>query len=124
MIDWLPQNLNSFDLDKFESNPKISRICLHADESSELHVMCIKMQPNTNYPSHYHKTTDEFYILLKGELELLLDDNIILLSKNASLAYLCKAGVNHSIRNSKQDVAIFIECRKGPFNKSDTIYTV
>ena len=113
------------DRDCFKSSGLV-RKNYHRDLNNDLHVMKIIFPPEFYYGSHYHKTRDELYILVKGTLEItrFTKDTIevIKLSKTGNNSYLCLSPEHHSVRNpSKKKPAVVLEVRRGPFEPSDTV---
>lgn len=48
------------------------RICLHESDKSDLHVMLIEILKNTNYPPHLHKDSDEYFLFIDGNIEVVI----------------------------------------------------
>ena len=114
--------------EKALSNKRLSRICVHDSEESPLHIMLIAMPPNCEYPKHMHKTRDEFYTILKGDLTIVyVEDNNVnstcTLSENSNLhkCLFLRARIWHSVKSGTEG-CVFVESRLGPFSSSDTIY--
>ena len=109
------------------SKENISRICYHESDDSKLHLMLIQMPPEKNYPMHRHLDSDESLVLVNGDLYItLLDDcsgsnEVMHLRKMDSnsdgLALLVKQNQWHAVA-SGSDGAVFLEIKRGPFDKS------
>ncbi len=113
---------------------ELRRFCFHESGNSELHVMLVSIPPNISYPLHRHHDTDEWYLVLHGELVILLFENNCSSSKqvllgamssenndNKTMGFLLKKGTWHMTTASKLG-AIFLEVRRGPFDKNCTEY--
>ena len=115
------------------SKPNISRICFHRDHESDLHVMLITIPKMCIYPTHRHNDTSEWYQILHGSLivnQFDLDNPKTLINtyelsmRNSSL---CQ-GMLVPVNTWHQTVAgnggaVFLETRRGPFDKSMTIFS-
>lgn len=134
-VDWFSSPFITSDIEllisKSLASEKLERICFHRSTDSKLHVMLICIPPQSLYPTHFHKTNDEWYFVLKGELflEVFGGDNkreeILLKSSGQSFfpcAYLMEAKVPHTTF-TKSHPAVFFEVRNGPFDKNDTVFT-
>jgi cupin fold WbuC family metalloprotein len=113
----------------------IARVCFHASESSDMHVMTIGLGPNVAYPIHRHIDTDEWYLVLTGQLnvskfdgDLNLYQNFMLTSlgtqdTQSSYGLMVEKTIWHSTTSGPTG-CIFLEVRKGPFVKEKTIYAI
>jgi cupin fold WbuC family metalloprotein len=109
---------------------KRARICMHSNERSSTHVMIIALEPDSEIKPHSHIQNDEFYYLIKGELELVKYneqgvelENIHLKPLNVGTMTMCKmpSKTIHTVKSVKE-TAIYIEITNGPFNTSNTKY--
>ncbi|WP_390129357.1 WbuC family cupin fold metalloprotein [Synechococcus sp. HIMB2401] len=117
----------SFELDSlsnqaFEAIKKLSysetntrRLCLHKDFESDLQMMLIEILPESQYPLHTHKSSDEIAILTTGSLYYSFKANpTVELTMSGQKSIIIPKGVPHSVKAGK-DGAQFIEIIKGPF---------
>ena len=101
---------------------KNTRICLHENDDSSLHVMLIKFYKDKNNLLHHHINKCEFYYVLSGKLNIKIKkeknfENKIL--KSNEMLFM-KNKIVHSV-NPITNKVIFIEVRPGPFKKNDSV---
>ncbi len=107
-------------LDRLEfSKTGTKRLCLHENLESELHVMLIRMEKNNKFSFHKHMHSDEFVILMEGDLTYTFEDeSIISLYEDGNISLIIPCGVIHSVSTGKKG-ALFVEVIKGPFKKEN-----
>ena len=97
------------------------RICAHQSPSNLVHDMIIVHFNDTYVRPHKHLNKDETFHLIKGELDVKIE-NIINMGE-------CKSGKTFFYRLSKSkfhtvipksDVVVFHETTKGPFHQNET----
>lgn len=136
-VNWIPHTLTTEHLRALreaQNQQELSRICFHESTTSDLHIMLISCAASIQYPMHKHDNTDEWYLIIDGELTLhqLSDLNgepkiITLSSESASIGsgqvigHLVSKNLWHSTV-AGHDGAIFLEVRRGPFAKESTIF--
>ena len=114
-----PKAIEALDHLEF-SETGTKRLCLHESIESDLHVMLIKMANNNKFSYHKHMHSDEFVILIDGDLRYTFeDDSIHHLSKNDKCSLIIPRGKSHSVSSGKKG-ALFIEVIRGPFKKENT----
>ena len=105
------------------------RYCLHETLEDELHVMLIYAEPNDQYPKHKHRNTNEFYVIVDGEMvvecwDALGERSSIKMSttkKSDVLSVVVEKNRWHSTI-AGPDGAKFFEFRSGPFVKENTVF--
>ena len=110
----------------FESG---GRYCMHETLEDELHVMLIYAEPNNRYPKHKHTNTKEFYVILDGEMQVDIWDDLsgrstIKMSrdnKSDVMSLAIEKNTWHSMVAGIDGVKFF-EFRSGPFVKENTVF--
>jgi cupin fold WbuC family metalloprotein len=138
-VEWLsgrllPKHLRS--LATRGDGSKLHRFCFHEGIDSELHVMLVSIPPNISYPSHRHNDTDEWYLVLHGELMISIFESSCCVGEqilvramstesidDVTMGFLLKKGTWH-MTTATDKGAIFLEVRRGPFDKSNTEYLI
>lgn len=107
---------------KFSKNNN-RRLCFHKSERSKLHCMLIELKKNSNFPMHYHRQNDEIFVLLRGDMEIVLIEKKfkkkIRLNKSNNFIFL-KKNVKH--RNISKNGCLYLEVKLGPFKRKDMVF--
>jgi len=112
-----------------EGSRKRARFCLHPDPDDPLHEMLI-VQARGNYvPPHKHKGKPESFLLLEGEVDVVIFDDkgevvrIIELSgiTGGKIFYTRLPPDTYHTVIFKDEVNIFMETTTGPFFSNDMI---
>lgn len=109
--------------------PNGGRYCMHKSLEEQLHVMLIYMEANNHYPKHKHTNTEEFYIVLDGDMQVDVWNKFdvcstISMSTNGglnSMSIVIEKNTWHSMTSGPSGVKFF-EVRSGPFLKENTLF--
>lgn len=104
------------------------RICMHSDESAELHVMLVEAKSNSRFPAHMHNDSAEVMVFVSGSMEIHiwnsgLDSQPVKenLSQDGSAIVLIPKQTFHST-SPGPDGCIYMEVKRGPFNESALVF--
>ena len=104
------------------------RICMHSDESAELHVMLVEARSNSCFPVHMHNDSAEVMVSVSGSMEVHiwnsgLDAQPVKenLSQDGSAIVLIPKQTFHTT-SPGPDGCIYMEVKRGPFDKSALIF--
>ena len=101
------------------------RICLHENTNSKLQCMINLIVKKKKYQPHYHLDSEEYYFFIQNNLKVMTfnkklnSKKIFLLNKNNFLIKIEK-NIPHITIPSK-DFCIYLEFKKGPFTKLNSI---
>ena len=106
-----------------------SRICLHKNSKDKIQFMVNALYKTTKkYYYNYHKSTDEYYFIISGKLQIIYFDKLnkkrkIVLSKNSNELFKMNKKIIH-VTIPLTKVCVYLEIRQGPFiSKTDSIFT-
>lgn len=138
--EYYPKNpnfikLNNFDLNliknyKLKKNYPGSRICLHASTKDKIQQMILFHPKGSYIRPHKSISNEESYMILSGEMDLILFDNFGKIKKKIELGDL-KSKKNFFFRMKKslfrtmivKKDTFFLEVKQGPFLKNkSTMY--
>ena len=107
---------------------KSARICLHPDESANIHEMLIYQSKCDPAIPHKHIDKDESFYLIKGKLDVIFFNkdleiiNIIKLNGFGTKGmFFCKIPKNSYHTSIYYQDCVFLEISKGPFIKKNNI---
>ena len=106
-----------------------NRYCLHKTLEDKLHVMLIHAVAGSEYLKHKHSDTNEFYVIIDGEMVVHCWDEFgrcasIKMSTNIPSGirtFSVEKNRWHSTLTGPNG-ATFFEFRSGPFDKENTIF--
>ena len=112
--------------------PNGGRYCLHSENAQDLQAMIIYLPPFETYPLHKHKSSTEFYFVVKGAMSVYLESEYSSPSKcekiiigNAKEADTCFLNMPPDTWHSMQSLAegvTYLEFKPGPWRKNDTVF--
>ena len=116
--------------DALTTQKRRSRICLHSGSNEVTHVMIIALLNDSKILLHSHPSYDEYYSLLRGQLELTWYNQsctkvggTVLSAQHSKSSTTClmPANIIHTVK-SLTDVSVFLEIANGPFHPSNTTF--
>jgi mannose-6-phosphate isomerase-like protein (cupin superfamily) len=78
----------------------------HLVRSAELSVIQERMPPHTQEVMHYHGKARQFFFVLSGNLNILLESSSVTLAANQGLEI--PPGTPHQVRNDAEEEATFL----------------
>ena len=115
---------------KSRSNPlKKGRLCIHSNIKDDIHQMIIYHSKGTYIRPHKHLNKEESYLLLQGEMDVVLFDNKGNVTKVIKMGNLrskkifffrMKKSIFRTLIMKKD--SIFLEIKQGPFTKKNVIW--
>lgn len=112
-----------------KSSRKRSRICLHESPDSSQHAMAILLMGDSYVRPHMHSTRDETFMIVEGECDVILFDEVGRVLKIITMAapgttapyfYVMPSGQFHGLLVRSARLA-FIETTIGPFDPTSSI---
>ncbi len=78
----------------------------------------VQFQPGEEFPAHYHEVMEEDFFILEGEVDIVVDDSVVHLSKGQLIHI--EPGEVHFVKN-RSDAPVKMISTLAPFQEVDKV---
>jgi mannose-6-phosphate isomerase-like protein (cupin superfamily) len=116
------QNIHHVDAFTTKDGSEIRELLAHRNSSIQNQSLAeARLAPGLATEPHFHPCTEEIYYILNGEAEMTIDDEQQTVGTGDAIGI--SPGQVHTIRNTGQEVLLFLCCCAPGYEHNDTVLT-